>query len=87
MGFSTFGELKFAQFTSTPLKNLGLIIRFDSWDPNTDKENDANNTLLAGFAYTITKNIRTVLSLQQINYEDSSIETARQISYQAEVKF
>lgn len=87
MGFSTFGELKFAKITTTLIKNMGLIVRIDSWDPNTEAENDAHNVLLAGIIYTMTKNFRTCLSYQQFSYEDSKIETARQISCQAEVKF
>lgn len=86
-GFSTFGELKFAKITTTSLRNVGLIVRIDSWDPNTDVENDAHDILLAGFVYTMTKNFRTSLSFQQFSYENSKIETARQISCQAEVKF
>lgn len=86
MGFSTFGELKFAKLTSNSLKKMGFITRFDSWDPNTNIKKDAYNVLLAGFVYTVTKNIRSSINLQQIGYEDSKIETAKRISCQAEVK-
>lgn len=87
MGFSIYGELKFAELAPTKLKNLGLIVRFDSWDPNTDIENDAHNTLIAGLIYTLTKNVRSAINLQQTSFEDSENETKKQISCQVEVKF
>ncbi len=87
MGFSTFGELKFAKFTTTPMKNFGIIMRFDSWDPNIDIEDDAHKALVAGFIYTLTKNVRSSLNVQQISFENTESKTERQVLCQVEVKF
>ena len=86
-GFSAFGEVKFTKFLPAPLNNLGLLARFDSWDPNTDKENDAHSVILAGLTYAVAKNVRAVLDLQQTSYQARDKNSTSQIMYQVEVKF
>jgi hypothetical protein len=86
-GFSGFGEVKFGKFLPAPLNNLGLIARFDSWDPNTDTENDGNSVILAGLTYNVAKNVRAVLDLQQTSYQATDKDSTSQIMAQVEVKF
>jgi hypothetical protein len=86
-GLSAFGEVKFTKFLPAPLNNLGLLARFDSWDPNTDKENDAHSVILAGLTYAVAKNVRAVLDLQQTSYQASDKNSTSQIMAQVEVKF
>ena len=69
------------------MNNLGLLARFDSWDPNTDKENDAHSAILAGLTYTVAKNVRAALDLQQTSYQASDKNSTSQIMGQVEVKF
>lgn len=95
-GFSAFGEVKLNKIA--PLKDLAIFGRFDSWDPNTDKENDAHTALIAGLCYTVANNVRAAIDMQQTTYEtdlykmgivkkETTDKTARQILCQVEVKF
>ena len=59
------------------MNNLGLLARFDSWDLNTDKENDGHSVILAGLTYAIAENVRTVLDLQQTSYQASQLPTSK----------
>jgi hypothetical protein len=86
-GFSAFGEVKFTKFLPTPLNNLGVLARFDSWDPNTDNENDGHSLILAGLTYAVAKNVRAVLDLQQTSYQATDKDSTSQIMAQVEVKF
>ena len=86
-GFSVFGEVNFMKFLPTPLNNLGVLARFDSWDPNTDKENDGHSLILAGLTYAVAKNVRAVLNLQQTSYQATDKDSTSQITCQVEVKF
>jgi polyhydroxyalkanoate synthesis regulator phasin len=47
-GYSFFAELK-------PHKKFSIIGRYDYFDPNTDKKDDANRRYIAGIAYHIDK--------------------------------
>lgn len=87
MGFSGFGEVKLGKFLPAPLNNLGVIARLDSWDPNTDKEDDAHSIIIAGLTYNVTKNVRSVLDLQQTSYQATDKDSTSQIMAQFEVKF
>lgn len=86
-GFSGFGEIKVGKFLPAPLNNLGIIARFDSWDPNTDKEDDGHSLILAGLTYGVAKNVRAVLDLQQTSYQNAEKDATSQIMAQVEVKF
>jgi hypothetical protein len=86
-GFSVFGDIKFTKFLPAPLNNLGVLARFDSWDPNTDTENDGNRVILAGLTYNVAKNVRAVLDLQQTSYQAADKDSTSQIMAQVEVKF
>jgi hypothetical protein len=86
-GFSGFGEIKIGKFLPAPLNNLGIIARFDSWDPNTDKEDDGHSLILAGLTYNVARNVRAVLDLQQISYQDAKKDATSQVMAQVEVKF
>jgi hypothetical protein len=86
-GFSAFGEVKFTKFLPAPLNNLGVLARFDSWDPNTDTDDDGNSVILAGLTYNVVKNVRAVLDLQQTSYQSADKDSTSQIMVQVEVKF
>ncbi len=86
-GFSGFGEIKIGKFIPAPLNNLGILVRFDSWDPNKDKEDDGHSLILIGLTYVVTKNVRAVLDLQQVSYQDAKKDSTSQILAQVEAKF
>ncbi len=98
MGFSVFGDVKLAKFLPSPLNNLGILGRFDSWDANTDKDDDAHTVLIVGLIYSITKNVNAVINLEQKTYEvdlhkmgivkeETSDKSTTQILAQLEAKF
>jgi len=98
MGFSVFGDVKFAKFLPAPLNNLGILGRFDSWDANTDKDDDAHTALIVGLFYSITKNVNAVINLEQKTYEvdlhkmgivkgETSDKSTTQVLAQLEAKF
>jgi len=86
-GFSVFGDVKFTKFLPEPLNSLGVIARFDSWDPNTGKENDGHSVILAGLTYAVVKNVRLVVDLQQTSYQATDKDSTSQVLGQLEVKF
>jgi len=86
-GFSAFGEVKFAKFLPSPLNNLGVLARFDSWDPDTDVEDDGHNVTLVGLTYNLVKNVRAVLDIQKTSYQSADKDSTSQILAQVEVKF
>jgi len=86
-GFSVFGDVKFTKFLPSPLNNLGVLARFDSWDLNTDKENDGHSVIIAGLTYAVAKNVRLVVDLQQTIYQATDKDSTSQVLGQLEVKF
>jgi hypothetical protein len=86
-GFSVFGDVQFKKFLPAPLDNLGVLARFDSWDPNTDKADDGHSVILAGLTYGVAQNVRLVVDLQQTSYQAADKNSTSQIMGQVEVKF
>lgn len=54
------------------------LIRYDSWDPNTDKANDKVNTTIVGINYTVTKGVLLQFNYQKDKPEDSTVSTTTQ---------
>jgi len=54
---------------------LDIIARYDIYDPNTDTDNDANNTLIAGLNYNMIRNAKdSPVLFVQANYETTTFE-------------
>ncbi|MEK7397674.1 MAG: hypothetical protein AAB116_12150, partial [Candidatus Poribacteria bacterium] len=86
-GLSAFGEVKFTKFLPAPLDNLGILARFDSWDPNTDSKDDSYSVIVAGLTYAVVKNVRASINLQQKSYQATDKDSTSQAMCQLEVKF
>ena len=51
-------------------KNFQLVARYDSWDKNTDVDDDAHTRIIAGVNYFISKNAKGAPETQlQVNWE------------------
>jgi hypothetical protein len=86
-GYSVFGEIKFAKILPCLLSKSGILIRYDSWDPDKNAIGDAHSIFLAGLVYNAGKNIRAVIDLQKTLYESENKESTSQILCQVEAKF
>jgi len=52
-----------------------IIARYDMYDPNTDTDDDAKNTLIAGINYNMVRNAKNAPVLfVQANYETTTFE-------------
>lgn len=51
------------------MDNLELVVRYDSWDPDTDVDNDEETLIIGGLNYYINPNVAL-----QLNYENISPE-------------
>lgn len=55
--------------------NFDIIARYDMYDPNTDNDNDGENTLIAGVNYHILRNSKhSPVLCVQANYETTTFE-------------
>jgi opacity protein-like surface antigen len=45
-------------------EKLRLVARYDSYDPNTDKDNDAASLLIAGIDYKVAKNVSIIPNIE-----------------------
>lgn len=52
-----------------------VLARYDSWDPNTDVDNDKVNTIIGGINYSVSKGIVLQLNHQTDKPEDSAKST------------
>jgi len=67
------GEVKSRGFMIMPIVNirpkLGLIVRYDFWDKDTDKERDALARYIAGLNYYLVKETRGPRTMLQVFWE------------------
>jgi hypothetical protein len=79
-GYSIFAELK-------PHKKFSIIGRYDSFDPNTDKDNDENTRYIIGAAYHIDKQHKNmvVLDYDTVDYKQSGKSDDKRIQLTLQV--
>jgi hypothetical protein len=59
------------------LKNLipvdmDIVVRYDKWDPNTQKQNDRWSTRIAGLNWNIRQDMMLQFNWEQKNYQDTT---------------
>jgi hypothetical protein len=85
MGFAVATEVK-PPITEGPMKNLALIGRLDTWDKDTDKDDNEVLRVIAGVSYEITKGVKAIATLQHMD-DKGKDESEQQIVAQAHIKF
>ncbi len=50
-------------------EDFKIVGRFDSYDPNTDADNDGNTFLMAGLDYRPAKNVSVIPNFQYVSYQ------------------
>ncbi len=66
-GFSVFGAVKAAE-------KVKLFGRFDSYDPNTDADNDGNSLVIAGLDFAADKNVNVIPNVRIESYQASGLD-------------
>jgi len=81
-GYSFFAELK-------PHKEFSIIGRYDYFDPNDDVKDDENRRYIAGVAYHIDKQYKSmvVLDYDAVDYKDKAKSDDKRIQLTLQVKF
>jgi hypothetical protein len=81
-GYSVFAEIK-------PSKKVSLIGRYDTFDPNTDADNDANDRYIAGVAYMLDKPHKNMILLdyETVNYEQADKADDKRLQLTLQVSF
>lgn len=74
MVYSTFGVLHLG---ATP---WSLIARLDHVDPNTDVDDNAYTTFIAGPSYQLSRNVRVLLDIDNTGYQADVVSAAQQVS-------
>jgi hypothetical protein len=87
--FSFWGDLYLnGVVPSTSLfKTLVLFGRFDSYDPNTDTDNDGSSLLIAGLECSPIKGVRGAVGFKQINYQLDGKDPLKYMFVNTEFKF
>jgi len=79
---NTYSDVKKKGFSIMPSYQINpewsVLVRYDSWDPNTDVSNDKVNTTIMGVNYAFTKGVLLQLNYQQDKPEDSAVATTTQ---------
>ena len=79
-GYSFFAEVK-------PHKKFSIIGRYDSFDPNTDLDDDENTRYIIGAAYHLDKQHKNmiVLDYDTVNYEQSGKKDDKRVQLTLQV--
>jgi hypothetical protein len=85
MGFAVATEIK-PPVTEGPMENLALIGRLDTWDKDTDKDDNEVLRVIAGVSYEITKGVKAIATLQHVD-DKGKDESEQQVVAQAHIKF
>ena len=86
LGFAVAGEVKLSN--EAPLKNLAIIGRLDSWDPDTDKDENETTRIIAGLSYEVVKGVKAIATFQnQAHYVGGEKENDQELVAQAYIKF
>lgn len=68
-------------------KTLGLFGRYDIYDPNTDLDDDGNNTIFAGLECTPVKGVKAALNYRQVSYQADGVDAGKYLFLSTEFKF
>lgn len=87
-GLSFFGTLFLSELAdgSELLRTLNLFGRYDSFDPDTDINNNAEKLLIIGVEYNPTKGFKASLNLRSTSYDDGRA-TEKQLFVNSLFKF
>ncbi|MGH7456168.1 MAG: hypothetical protein ACRENG_32740, partial [bacterium] len=75
-GFSVFGAVKAAE-------KVKLFGRFDSYDPNSDADNDGNSLVIAGLDFAADKNVNIIPNVRIESYQapNADANTIGQVTF------
>jgi len=85
MGFAVATEVK-TPATEGTMKNLAIIGRLETWDKNTDGDDDEVLRVIAGASYEIIKGAKAIITLQHVD-DKSKDESEQSVVAQAHIKF
>ena len=85
MGFAVATEIKIPA-EEGPMKNLAIIGRLDTWDKNTDKDNDEVLRVIAGPSYEVTEGAKLIITIQHVD-DKSKDKSEQSIVAQAYIEF
>jgi len=79
---SVFGVLRLLN------SKVQLIARLDSFDPNTDADNDRTNRFIAGVAYQFSGNLRVLADIDHVDRTTPALEALRSLAlFQVQLSF
>lgn len=70
-----------------PNSAAAIIARVDNLDPNTSVTNDKQTLIIGGVSYQVSPNLRTLLDLQNLSFENSAIAKQSQALFQIQFTF
>lgn len=70
-----------------PSSAAALIARVDNIDPNTSVANDKQTLIIAGASYQVSPNLRALLDIQNLSFENSAIAKQSQALFQIQFTF
>lgn len=80
--------LSFFGVLRVPKTKFQVIGRFDSFDPNTDVEDDRTNRFIAGVAYQVSGNLRVLADIDHVDRTTPALEAFRsQALFQVQFTF
>ena len=85
MGLAVATEIKLP-VAEGPMKNLAIIGRLDTWDKDTDGDDDSVLRVIAGASYEITKGAKAIITLQHVD-DKGKDESEQNVVAQAYIKF
>jgi hypothetical protein len=70
------------------INESGIFVRYDSFDPDKDKEKDAHSRIiLAPYYYVVNDKVAFALQFQNESYEDSNVKPVRQLLFNMLAKY
>lgn len=85
-GFSIYGDLRFASLEG-PAKKMVFIGRYDSYDPNTEVDDDKRGLIVLGGGCNLTKGVSLMLDYQSQTYQASGVDSNSCLYLHGLVKF
>lgn len=85
-GFSIYGDLRLASLEG-PAHKMVFIGRYDSYDPNTEVDDDKTSLIILGVGCNLTKGVSFMLDYQSLIYEASGVDSKNYLYVHGLVKF
>lgn len=85
-GFSIYSDLRFTSL-SCSVRKMVLIGRYDSYDPNTEVDDDKRNLVILGAGCNVTKGVSFMLDYQRLSYEAAGVDSKSYLYLHGLVKF